>query len=403
MSEEHQIHAGLRVNREYRGSLIPDHHRKRTRDVHRNQIGQAFSLRIARLLTFQNIDKVDDRENECEHADDVRKARDCEQLEIKEQEEDAAEGDEERNQQGNRLFSLRGRQRIVRLHAERTEGALLENQVDNTAEGTDHTEDEEGHLIARNEGNATDDDRAHGADVREHVDDRERTVSPLIALRIELAEQGVERASRDRAVHIADHAVENEAHHAHIRNRKGEIIHGRRNRAETVGSPVSEDAVRHVGADDAEDGAEGYVEGDELRGLKLGEPQALRRRRIEIIDEDGAEAVACDAAHHVLETDNAYTKGMADETGLVLQFADFLLPSPLLLCRCKRFHTENLLFKVESMPNKTPVKNEPPLLLDARPVLCIIRAVLHKRIISFSIYKYNPGFIYRFLCTIPEI
>jgi len=75
----------------------------------------------------------------------------------------------------------------------------------------------------------------------------------------------------------------------------------------------------------------------------------------------------------------------------------------LLLCRCKRFHTENLLFKVESMPNKTPVKNEPPLLLDARPALCIIRAVLHKRIISFSIYKYNPGFIYRFLCTIPEI
>ena len=94
---------------------------------------------------------------------------------------------------------------------------------------------------------------------------------------------------------------------------------------------------------------------------------------------------------------------MADKAGLVLQFFDFFLPCPVFLCRCKRFHTENLLFKVESMPNKTPVKNESPLLLDARPVLCIIRAVLHKRIISFSIYKYNPGFICRFLCTIPEI
>ena len=403
MSEEHQIHACLRVNREYRGRLVPDHHGKRTRDVHGNQIGQTLSLRIARLFASQDIDKVDDRKNERKHADDVCKARNCEELKVKEQEENAAERDKKRNEKGNRLLSLCGRQRIVRFHAERAEGALFKYQVNDTSESADHTEDEEGDLIARDQGNAADYNRAHGADVREHIDDRERTVSSLIALGIEFAEQGVERASRDRTVHIADDTVENEAEHADIRNCEGEVIHGRRNRAETVGSPVSEDAVRHVGADDAEDGAEGYVEGNKLRSLKLGEPQALRRRRIEIIDEDGAEAVACDAAHHVLETDNTYTKGMADKAGLVLQFFDFFLPCPVLLCRCKRFHTENLLFKVESMPNKTPVKNEPPLLLDARPVLCIIRAVLHKRIISFSIYKYNPGFIFRFLCTIPEI
>ena len=403
MSEEHQIHAGLRINRKYRGRLIPDHHGERTRDVHGNQIGQTLSLRIARLFASQDIDKVDDRKNERKHAYDVCKARNCEELEVKEQEENAAERDKKSNEKGNRLLSLCGRQRIVRFHAERAEGALFKYQVNDTSESADHTEDEEGDLIARDQGNAADHNRTHGADIREHIDDRERTVSSLIALGIEFAEQGVERASRDRTVHIADDTVEYQAEHADIRNCEREVIHGRRNRAETVGSPVSEDAVRHVGADDAEDGAEGYVKGNELRSLKLGEPQALRRRRIEIIDEDGAEAVACDAAHHILETDNTDTKGMADKAGLVLQFFDFFLPCPVFLCRCKRFHTENLLFKVESMPNKTPVKNEPPLLLDARPVLCIIRAVLHKRIISFSIYKYNPGFIYRFLCTISEI
>ena len=346
MSEEHQVHTGLRINRKYRGRLVPDHHGERTRDVHRNQEGKTLPLLLRNLLAAQNVDKVDDRQNQREDTDDVCKARDGQNIVVEQQIEHTAEREEERDEECNCLFPLSRRQRVVRLHAERSERALFENQIDNTAESADDAEDEEGHLIARDQRNAADHNRAHGADVREHIDDRERTVAPLVALFIELAKQGIQRAACDCAVHIADHAVENQAEHADIRNRKRKIVHGRRNRTEAIGSPVAEDTVRHVGADCAENRAESNVQRDKLGCLELREPQTLRGGRIEIVDENRAEAVARDASHHVLETHNADAKGVTDKAGLVLQLLNFRLPRLLPLCRCcNRFHNQNLLFR----------------------------------------------------------
>ena len=274
------------------------------------------------------------------------------------------------NQLQNRRATLCRRQRIVRFHAERSEGALLENQIDYAADSADDTEEEESRLIASDQRNAADHNRAHGADVREHIDDRERTVAPLVTLFIELAEQGIQRAACDCTVHIADHAVENQAEHTDVRNRKGKIVHGRRNCTEAIGSPVSEDAVRHVGTDDAEDGAERNIEGDELRSLELGEAQSLRRSRIEIIDENRAEAVARDASHHILETHNADAKGVTDKAGLILQLLDFRLPRVLPLCRCcNRFHNQNLLFRFRVTKPNTACMFRPPFLLSRLPPL----------------------------------
>ena len=374
MAEEVEVNAGLRIDCEYGCGLIPDHHRECARDEHRNQIGQALPLAVAGLLTSQHVNKIDCRQAKGHNADNVREARNGQNLIRKQEEEQTAEGQNTEYKAGNRLLLLCRRQRIVRLHSDRAEGALLKRQIDRTSECTDNAEDEEGLLIADHQGNGTDNHREHSADVREHILNRERTVSPFIALGIELAEQRVHGAAGDHTVQVADAAVENHADNAEPRNREGEIEEWPGDGTKTIGPSISEHAVRHEGTDYREDRGKCRIEGDNLRCLHLREADSLGSCRIEVIDEDGCHTVAGNLPHHKLEVHDADAKGMADETGFVLQLLDLFLPLSLLFieyCCCNCFHKQEppIAMKKLLQPVKKKQTSFPIRFSSAKPPL----------------------------------
>jgi len=162
-------------------------------------------------------------------------------------------------------------------------------------------------------------------------------------LGIELTEQRVHGAAGDHAVQVADAAVENHADYAESRNREGEIEEWPGDGTKTIGPSISEDAVCHEGTDYREDRGKCRIEGDNLRCLHLREADSLGSCRIEVIDEDGRHTVAGNLPHHKLEVHDADAKGMADETGFVLQLLDLFLPLSLLFieyCCCNCFHKQ---------------------------------------------------------------
>ena len=197
MTEEVEVNAGLCVDCENRGSLVPNHHCKGSCDEHRDDVEELVRLFSRGLLALVHEDKISSRQEQGQGADRVREV--CNRCDAAQEQcsQNTAEHQGSDNQVDDSFLSLSRRKRIVRLHADRAEGSLLKNEIDEGAERTEDTEHEEGEVVTRNLSERTCDNRRHSTDVRKHVGDCERTVTSLIALCVELAHQGVERASAD--------------------------------------------------------------------------------------------------------------------------------------------------------------------------------------------------------------
>ena len=187
------------------------------------------------------------------------------------------------------------------------------------------------------------DDRRHSTDVREHVGDCECTVTSLIALCVELAHQRVERASANHCVDVSECILQDNTCHAETRNCKQEIQERSGKADEAIRFSVTEDAVRHVGTDDAEDGTECRVQGDHLRRLNLREAEAFRRCCVEIVNQNCAHAVARERGHEELKAHNSDTERMPDEAMLTLNLIDLSL---LLLSLCIQFCVYSCFHKI---------------------------------------------------------
>ena len=343
MAEEVEVNAGLRIDCENRGSLVPNHHCKGACDEHRDDVEELVRLFSRGLLALVHEDEVTCRQEQGDGADRVREVRNSSDAAQEDSRKEAAECKRSDNEVHDSFLSLCRRKRIVRFHTDRAESSLLKEKVNERAECTENTEHEEGEVVTRNLSERTCDDRRHSTDVRKHVGDCERTVTSLIALCVELTHQGVERASADHCVDVTERVLHDNTRHAETRNRKQEVQErsGKVNKA--ICFSVTEDAVRHVGTDDTEDRTECRVQGDHLRRLNLGEAEAFRCRCVEIVDENRAHAVAGKRGHEELKADDSDTERMADEATLILKFLELSL---LLLSLCIQFCVYSCFHKI---------------------------------------------------------
>ena len=133
--------------------------------------------------------------------------------------------------------------------------------------------------------------------------------------------------AHDRQVH-QDHADDRE----HAALLKGEGRQGEQTAGHALGDVAddhglagAEDAVGQPGSDDGEHRVDRADGGDQLRGLALGEAQALGPRLVQIVDEHGAIGTPADRVEEVARRQGRDAHRVAEERTVGAQALQFLL------------------------------------------------------------------------------